>query len=236
MTLFHHLDHIEDPRYKRGIRHPLSALLKAVLLGFLTGHTNIEQIACYITIHWQEASPLLGFTHPHPPIAETYRNTLKRVSPDALSQVFTQWVQSLLSDEPIVASVDGKAVRGCRTGKHPRDVFMALNVFAQESQLALAQWRINQKEAEPTVFLAHLQELVEQFPTIELFMGDAFFSGRHLCEAIRGLKRHYIVRVKGNQPALAEALRTWFETIEKRPPDACEVGAEKGGLARGDYG
>ncbi|MFM5962074.1 MAG: ISAs1 family transposase, partial [Dolichospermum sp.] len=236
MTLFQHLDTIQDPRYKRGIRHPLPALLKAILLGFLVGQTTIENIAFYIETHWQAAAPLLGFTHAHPPIAETYRNTLKRLPPDALSQLFTQWVQSLVSDQPIVASIDGKAVRGCRTGENPRDVFMALNVFAQESQLALAQWRIEKKEAEPTVFLAHLQELVEQFPSIELFMGDAFFSGRHLYEAIRGLNRHYLIRIKGNQPQLNKRLRLWFNSLEARHPDISEVTAEKGGPVRDVYG
>ncbi|MFM5962716.1 MAG: transposase family protein, partial [Dolichospermum sp.] len=47
MTLFQHLDTIQDPRYKRGIRHPLPALLKAILLGFLVGQTTIENIAFY---------------------------------------------------------------------------------------------------------------------------------------------------------------------------------------------
>jgi hypothetical protein len=27
---------------------------------------------------------------------------------------------------------------------------------------------------------------------------NAIFPGGHLCEAIRGVKRHYIVRIKGN--------------------------------------
>ncbi|MFM7389800.1 MAG: transposase family protein [Vampirovibrionales bacterium] len=69
MTLFQHLDTIQDPRYKRGIRHPLPALLKAILLGFLVEQTTIENIAFYIETHWQEAAPLLGFTHVHPPDA-----------------------------------------------------------------------------------------------------------------------------------------------------------------------
>ncbi|MFM7389573.1 MAG: transposase family protein [Vampirovibrionales bacterium] len=44
MTLFQHLDTIQDPRCKRGIRHPLPVLLKAILLGFLVGQTTIENI------------------------------------------------------------------------------------------------------------------------------------------------------------------------------------------------
>jgi len=107
-------------------------------------------------------------------------------------------------------------------------MFVRLNVFAHDVQATLAQWRIHSKEGEPTVLAEHLSDLIERYPNLRLFIGDAFFSGRDLCQAIRNLKRHYVVRIKGNQGDIEETLRHWFETKLKPTADA-EAKPEKKG-------
>jgi hypothetical protein len=108
---------------------------------------------------------------------------------------------------------------------------MMLNVFAHDVQLALAQWRVGEKEGEPTVLNDHLQELLKRYPGIRLLVGDAYFSGRNLCEAITDLNRHYLVRIKGNQGDVEEALETWFqEAVRKKQPPAATSRVEKRGV------
>jgi hypothetical protein len=216
MKLFEYIEAIEDPRKPKGVRHPVHAILKAVIIGLLAGHTKVEQIAWYIKTVWEEVAEPLGFTHWHAPDDDTYRNVLKIIPAESLSTAFSKWTSDLLRGQILDAAVDGKACRGFQQGDDPRNVFMMLNVFAHDIQLVLGQWKINEKEGEPTVFAEHLQELLQRYPGIRLFTGDAYFSGRNLCQAITELNRHYLVRIKGNQPAVEEALESWFAEVIKK--------------------
>jgi len=94
----------------------------------------------------------------------------------------------------------------------------------------LAQWRVKGKEGEPTVLNEHLQELLKRYPGIRLLIEDAYFSGRTLCQAITDLNRHYLVRIKGNQPDVEEELETWFQDMlsKKQPPDVTSRIEKKG--------
>lgn len=221
MSLFRHLEaHIQEPRRLKGIRHPVQSIVKAVFIGLLAGKVNIEQIAAYIQTVWEEVSEPLGFTHWHPPDADTYRRILSALEPNCLSVSFQSWLSEVLSGKTFDISVDGKACRGFPQGDEEKNRFMMLNVFAHDVQAAIAQWRIPKKEGEPTVLAEHLTELVEKYPGIRLFIGDAYFSGRNLCEAIRNLKKHYVVRIKGNQKDVEEAMAQWLEKQVRRPDAA----------------
>lgn len=230
MGLLECIEGIADPRLPKGVRHPVSAIVKSTILGLLAGYTKIERIAHYIAAVWDEVSEPLGFTHWHPPDPGTYRIVLSRIPVETLGSAFQNWLAEILADQSLDVSVDGKACRGLRQGEDSRDVFMMLNVFAHDVQLALAQWRVKEKEGEPTVLSEHLQELLKRYPGIRLMVGDAYFSGRTLCQAITDLNRHYLVRIKGNQPDVEEALETWFQDIlsKKQPPDVTSRIEKKG--------
>lgn len=220
MGLLECIEEIEDIRSARGIRHPASAIVKATILSLLAGYTKIEQMSHYIASVWEEVNEPLGFRHWHPPDPGTYRNVLRLIPVASLSKAFETWVSELLSEEIFDVSVDGKACRGLQVGKNPQNVFMMLNVFAQDVQLTLAQWRLEEKQGEPTVLAKHLELLVERYPGIRLFTGDAYFSGRTLCQAITDLNRHYLVRIKGNQGEVEEALQTWFKEVMNKKQTA----------------
>lgn len=222
MGMLERIDEIVDPRKPKGVRHPVGSILKAVILGLLAGYTKIERIAYYIQTVWEQVAEPLGFTHWHAPDSDTYRRVLRQLPAQKLSQVFEDWVAEILADQTLDVSVDGKACRGFQRGEDPRNVFMMLNVFAHDVQVTLAQWRIEAKEGEPTVLAEHLEELLHRYPGIRLLVGDACFSGRNLCQAITDLNRHYLVRIKGNQGDVEEALETWFQEILKKrhAPDA----------------
>lgn len=218
MSLFEHLErNVKEPRHLKGIRHPVLAIVKAAFIALLAGKVNMEQIAAYIQTVWDEVNEPLGFTHWHPPDADTYRRVLSALEPDCLNRSFQDWLSSVLAEKTFDISVDGKACRGFQQGEDPRNTFMMLNVFVHDMQAAIAQWRVGEKAGEPTVLSAHLAELVEKYPGIRLFIGDAYFSGRNLCEAIRDLKKHYVVRIKGNQQAVEEAMAQWFKERVKKP-------------------
>lgn len=73
----------------------------------------------------------------------------------------------------------------------------------------------------------HLEELIQKYPGIGLFTGDAGLSGRNLCETIIRYGKDYLVRIKGNQPELKEAITFWFEERLKENPKADAKTVEK---------
>lgn len=232
MGLMECLDRVADPRCKRGVRHPAPALIKALLLGFLSGHNNVEQIAEFIQKQGEAVCETLGFKKWYAPDASTYRLFLSKMPPEALQEPFQEWLSEMLAGKVVDVSVDGKACRGCPTGEKPQEVFRMLNVFVHDIQVTIAQWQIGNKAGEPTVLADHLAELFERYPGIRLLVGDAYFSGRNLCQLITEThQRHYLVRIKGNQGDVQEALQTWFDeevTRKKARPQVQEKPEKKG--------
>jgi hypothetical protein len=226
MQLLECLEQIPDPRNPKGVRHGITPLLKATLVGLLAGMTCIERIAQYIREQWDELNEALGFTHHHPPAAGTYRLALSQVDCEVMSQAFEQWMSEWLKDKTFDIAVDGKACCGIKTGEAPRNVLMLVNGFVHDLQVVISQWRIPDKQGEPTVLKERLGGLVEKYPGIRLLTGDAYFSGRNLCEAITELHKDYLVRIKGNQKDIEEALSFWFDQHMKPKPNKSSVKPE----------
>lgn len=231
MSLFEHVGQIEDPRDPRGVRHPAGAIIKAVMLALISGMTCMEHIAEYISQHWEELADELGFRHWHPPDGNTISRLLEKLDSEALSRVFESWLSELLQGKTFNVSLDGKSCRGVvKEGKPDGKALYLLNAFAHDVQVALAQYPLEDKKGESTVAKEHIGELIQKYPGIVLFTLDAGLSGRNLCETIIHFERDYLVRIKGNQPDLEEALCFWFEAhLKKNPkPDAKTVEKKKG--------
>lgn len=219
MNLLEHVETVSDPRKRRGVRHPIGPILKTVLLGIIAGMTCIEHIAGYIKENWEELGEELGFTHWHPPDGETFRLVLSKLDSQALSRAFENWMSELLKDRKFDVALDGKACRGVvEEGKPLGKALQMLNVFVHDIQVVLTQWPLADKKGESTVAKAHIEELIKKYPGIGLFTGDAGLSGRNLCETIIRYEKDYLVRIKGNQPELKEALVFWFEERLKQNP------------------
>lgn len=226
MNLLESLEEVTDPRDPRGVRHPVPALLKATLLGLLAGKTCTEHIAAYIAEHWDEVADPLGFTRWHPPGGDTYRRVLGQIDSGRLARAFENWMSHCLRGQTLVASVDGKASRGV-AGEHPGRALNVLNVFAHDMQVVLAQWPLENKQGESTTLKANLSGLLEKYPGLSLLTADAGFSGRNLAQALVDLHLNYLVRVKGNQPDVEEAMIFWFEQQLQRRVRADAVTCEK---------
>ena len=96
-----------------------------------------------------------------------------------------------------------------------------LNVFAHDLNLCLAQFPVvGGKATEPQALKAGLAELLEHYPSIRLFTGDALFTQRPLAREILAADRDFLLAVKDNQPNLLEAITTSLGDVAGRDPDA----------------
>ena len=148
---------------------------------------------------------------------------MARFSLEQFRDVFARWLVSLPeAAAAVTAAVDGK------TSKQGHDAdgdpIHMLNVFAHELGLCLAQFPVTDgKPTEPQALKAALTELLDHYPFIRLFTGDALFTQRPLAQVILEADRDFLFAVKDNQPDLLEAILTSFRDAAERPPDAKTV-------------
>jgi DDE_Tnp_1-associated len=211
---------VTDPRRRRGQRHPCAGLIALAFLGCLCRHTELAVLQRWAQRHWDVLREPLGFDRPAPPHATTISRLLAALAPDHLEHAFAGWLGDVLRALPLdAAACDGKTSK--QGHDQDGDPIHTLNVFAQDVKACLGSWPVtDDKATEPEVLKAHLQELFERYPGLNLLTGDALFCQRPLAELIVAAGRHYLLAVKDNQPDLMEAMHTAFDRADHTEPDA----------------
>src|SRR4051794_463805 len=214
---------IDDPRKPRGVRHPFTSILALAFLGLLCRETDFACLQRWAADHWGTLKGPLGFTRKRPPHATTISRALTRFSLEQFRDAFARWLAALpQAAAAVTVAVDGKTSKQGHDA-HGDPVHM-LNVFAHEVGLCLAQFPVTDgKPTEPQALKAALAELIEHYPFLKLFTGDALFCQRPLAGVIREADRDFLFAVKDNQPDLLEAILTSFLDAQRRQPDAKAV-------------
>jgi hypothetical protein len=112
------LGRVPDPRDPRGRRYPLVSVLAIAVCAMLAGARSYTAIA-----EWAADAPRLrarlGLPGPVPDLATIWR-VLTTVDPAAVDRAVGAWVSAQLAARrpaaQVVLAVDGKTVRGARTG------------------------------------------------------------------------------------------------------------------------
>jgi len=146
-----------------------------------------------------------------------------KFSLEQFRDVFARWIVSATGPlAAVTAAADGK------TSKQGHDAdgepIHMLNIFAHELGICLAQFPVTDgKPTEPQALKHALKELLEHYPFIRLFTGDALFTQRPLAHVLLEADRDFLFAVKDNQPELLEAILTSFRDVAAREPDAKTV-------------
>jgi len=219
-SLMEALSEVADPRQRRGVRHPFSAILALALLGLICRLNDFAALRRWAARNWHLLRRPLGFTRGRPPHPTTLSRTLAKFSLEDFQAAFSRWLQAVVADQArLVAAVDGK------TSKQGFDVegdpIQMLNVFVQDLKACLGQWPLSgDKSTEPEVLKAHLNELFEKYPALRLITGDALYAQRPLAELILASGHDYLFQIKGNQPDILDVAETCFAQAEDQPTDA----------------
>lgn len=215
-SLLFYLGQIDDPRSRKGQRHPLSAVLAATVCAILCGNRGYAAVAQWIHDQDVETFHALGFRRT-PIKMGALRKLLMRLSPAALEQAIRQWVEHVLgrpledSDGPLEPlALDGKTACGSADGL-VKAVHL-LSVFAHAAGITVLQRAVDGKTNEHKEALELLREMVLKGRVIT---GDAMFCQRDVCQQILEQEGHYFFEVKENQPTLLEDIRTAFEPRER---------------------
>lgn len=202
------LAQIPDPRGRQGRRHPLAAMLAAVVCATLCGARGYSAI-----VQWLHALPVpwwhrLGFTR-RPPKDHAFRDLLAAIAPEAFESAVRAWMQTLLGEsvegELRAVAIDGKTLCGTLAA-HQRAVHL-LSLFDQRLGGVLSQQRVDEKTNEHKAALQLLQTIVL---TDTVITGDAMFCQREVCQTIIDSGGDYFVVVKENQPNLQQDIAAEF--------------------------
>ena len=199
------LSQVPDPRGRKGRRHPLAAMLAAVICGLLSGARGYETL-----VEWLHDLPVdfwhfLGFTR-RPPKKDAFRDLLMKLDPALLERVLSEWIEddiSLDDDDPAVqgVSIDGKTL--CGTLRPFARAVHLLSAVDHRTGCVLSQCRVDEKTNEHKGSLELLRSLVLKGRVV---IGDAIFCQREICEQVIEDEGDYLFAVKENQPSLLRAI------------------------------
>ena len=143
------LEGVTDPRDRRGVRHPLPAVLCLAVTGILAGCRSLTAI-------WEHAADLapadlgaLGLEEGRAlPSESTIRRVLKDLDPAGLDARLTSWFftrTGAIGGRTVIA-VEDETMRGARTGSNPAPHLLAAP--GRASGVVVGQRRVSDKSNE----------------------------------------------------------------------------------------
>lgn len=215
--LFAALEQVPDPRGRQGQRHPLTAMLAAIVCATLCGARGFRPIAQWLRMQEPKTWHWLGFKR-RPPCANCFADLLKVMSAEEFERAVREWtsgLQGVAVDENTLRaiSIDGKTL--CGTLQPHQRALQLLSALDQQTGYVLSQTEIHYETNEAKAALKLLKTLVLQDKVV---VGDAMFCQKEICEQILDSGGDYFFIVKENQPTLLRSIELAFAQTEGFPP------------------
>ena len=219
------LEGVTDPRDRRGVRHPLVSVLCLAVTGILAGCRSLtaiwEHAADLEPADLEALGPGEGRALPSEstirrvlkdldleegralPSESTIRRVLQDLDPGDLDARLTSWFftrTGAIGGRRVIA-VDGKTMRGARTGDNPAPHLLA--ALDRASGVVVGQRRVSDKSNE----IPALRDLLAPMDLDgAVVTADAMHTQKGTAEWIRSRSAHYLLTVKDNQPGLKREL------------------------------
>lgn len=210
---------VTDPRDRRGVRHCLTAILCLSVVGVLAGCRTLEAMREHVAdlgpddlgdLDLEEGRAL--------PSESTIRRVLERVNADDLDARVSSWLRTrvgAIGGRRVIA-VDGKTMRGARTGDNPAPHLLAAP--GRASGVVVGRRRVSDESNE----IPALPELLAPLDLDgALITADAMHTQRSTAQWIISRGAHYLLTVKDNQPGLKRELEKlpWKDVPSTSVPD-----------------
>ena len=199
------LRNVADPRDRRGVRHDLPTVLSLAVTGVLAGCRSLTAI-------WEHTTDLtgadlrsLGLEEGQDlPSESTIRRVLQDLDPADLDAHLTTWLctrTGTINGRTVIA-VDGKTMRGARTGDAPAPHL--LSALDQVTGTVLPQRGVADKSNE----IPALRRLLEPLDLNgAVVSADAMHTQVDTAQWITQRGGHYLLTVKDNQKTLRRTLK-----------------------------
>ncbi|GAA2197073.1 ISAs1 family transposase [Sinomonas flava] len=206
---------VPDPRHRRGVRHTLPSVLAVGAAAVLAYARSFAAIGEWVADQPGAALARLGVPDGRRPEESTIRRAFARLDADALDRAISAflWTRTHRVQGRRVIAVDGKTVRGARTGATGAPHLVA--AFDHGSGAVLGQLAVAAKSNE----IPAVRDLLAAFDlTGTVVTVDAMHTQTDTAEFITATGGHYVVTVNGNQPSLHAACKAlpWTEVPAHR--------------------
>lgn len=235
-SLLEVLQQVPDPRHKRGIRHPLAALLALACTAALCGYRSYGSIAEWGRNYDPMFLQALGFTRRTVPCGGTFHYVFRQLDRKRFEALVGGWAKQVLAatadagqaEEEVVEeeafALDGKTLRGSKKQGAPG--VHLLSVVSHRLGLTVAQAGVDDKTNEIPVAAQVLAGLVLEG---RVFTMDALLTQRALAQQIVDGGGDYVMVAKGNQPTLEADIAAVFSS----PPPPVRSGSSTAPSTRG---
>lgn len=212
ITITSFIEEIPDPRLDRSKLHSLEDIILLTLMATLAGADNWVHIQA-----WGETNEewLKGFLRlPHGiPSHDTLGRVFRMLNPAELGAALSAWLDAMregIDGEHI--AIDGKTLRRTMDRAEGKSPLHLVNAWATDSRLCIGTVAVEAGENEIVAIprLLGLMDLKGHTVTI-----DAIGCQRELARAIVEGGGDYLLRVKDNQPLLAEEMSSFFLDAEQ---------------------
>ena len=208
-----YLAQVPDPRGRKGKRHPLSAILTAVICAVLSGANGYKPIAQWLHKQPVDFWHFLGFTR-RPLKYGALRNLLMALAPESFEAALMAWLRCVHGGDPSPEafqgmSIDGKALRGTRT--LDQTALMLISAFDHQSASILYPQAVPRSTNEQKAALDMFKQIVL---TGRVVTGDAIHCQQETCQEIVDSGGHYVLTVKDNQPTLVATISSEFAALD----------------------
>lgn len=230
-SLLEMLGSIEEPRKEKGRQHELEFVLAVCVVATLAGAKGYSEIArkardmppsllAKLGAEWNWFESRYKY-----PSKGTIRIVLSGIDGNGMDEVTGKWFSAQAAkgaDGEWAIAIDGKVLRGAWTSEN--DAVTLFSAMIHEEGITIAQVKVPDDTNEITQAGALLDALPVPEGDPVVFTLDAAHTQVETAEAIRKRPEwHYVMNVKGNQPALQRAV---FDKVipflKEKPHDIVE--------------
>jgi hypothetical protein len=211
---------VDDPRFAKGRRHCISAVLALAFIAVLAGKRNCQQIAHFGRMNLRLLTVLGFLPAKRPrrkdrkgvvvaPSHDTIERLLSLVRADQFNQLVSRWVGRRICSGSCGA-IDGKALRG--SGGY------VLSVYVTKIRETVWQESIGSKENELSALERCLPKILENCPAIKVFTGDAGLCHKSIAKTLVEHGRDYVLQLKAPHTTDVGIAHDSFRQLTRLPP------------------
>ncbi len=198
---------LPDPRIDRTKKHSLGDILVVALCAVIAGADSWEEVEAFGEAKADWLKRFLALPNGIPS-HDTFGRVFARLDPQAFGRCVAEWMAGVCEAAGLRhIAIDGKAVRSA-----PRNTFSGclhlVSAWAAENRLILGQ----QAVADGSHEIAAIPELLKVLELKgALVTIDAAGCQKEIARQVRERGGDYLLAVKGNQPALHDAVYAVFD-------------------------
>lgn len=228
-SLFVAFQSVPDPRRAASVIYPLAALLPLAVAAILANHTSVLAIAEWGQRQSADVLAELGLPEGRAPWQSTVQRVFAQLDGHQLAAVLSAHVASLAASdpawtEPSGIAIDGKAQRGRLVFDPTGGTVHALSALCHDTGIVLAHEPLTTTGPKIEAELTVAPDLIERLDWHQrVLTGDALFCQRALTQQIVAAGGDDLLLVRGNQPALQDAIQRLFDPPAADHPLLCHL-------------